>query len=119
MIQSLSLPPQTLLDPTTVARVVVDAPSLDPAASTALLTATRDAIEKGARAVVIDLSLVTFIDSLGVTGLVAAARRAPPGVLVVLCSLGAYAQTVARVTHLHELFPIYASADAAMAALAG
>lgn len=116
---ALSLVPVGLLDPSRVARVTVRAAALDPTAARDVLRETSDAFASGARAVVLDLSRVTFIDSLGVSALVAASKRAPAGTRVVLCSLGAYAQTVARVTHLHEIFAIYASAEAAVAALTG
>ena len=112
-----SLLPDDLLASGDVRRIHVRAASLDPSASRELLRDTQAAFAAGARAVVIDLAGVTFIDSLGVSALVAASRRAPLGTRVVLCSLGVYAQTVARVTHLHEIFAIYATADAAVAAL--
>lgn len=117
MMNAQSLLPEALLHPRQVRRVPVTPPSLDPGAARKLLAETQEAFAAGARVVLLDLANVTFIDSLGVSALVAASRRAPPGTRVVLCSLGPYAQTVARVTHLHELFAIYATADAALAAL--
>lgn len=118
-MNALSLVPADLLAPSDVRCIHVRSASLDPTASRDLLRDTNAAFAAGARAVVLDLGGVTFIDSLGVSALVAASRRAPPGTRVVLCSLGAYAQTVARVTHLHEIFAIYATAEAAIAALTG
>ena len=116
-MSALSILPDDLLAACDVRFIRVRSSSLDPGASRDLLRDAQKAFADGARAVVLDLGAVTFIDSLGVSALVAASRRAPKGTRVVLCSLGAYAQTVARVTHLHEIFAIYASADAAIAAL--
>ena len=97
--------------------VTIDRSTLDPEAARVLLKAVEQAFADGARAVVVDLVNVVHLDSLGVSALAAAARKAPKGAVIVLSGLGGYVQSVARVTHLHELFPIYATRAAAVSAL--
>jgi anti-sigma B factor antagonist len=117
MLSMPSLLPAPALRPEQVRCVTIERPALDPAAARALLRVVEQAFDEGVRAIVVDLSSVTFLDSLGVSALAAAARKAPPGGQVVLAGLTGYAQTVARVTHLHELFAIYTTRNAAIAAL--
>lgn len=102
---------------TEVRRLQVSCARLDTAAARSLLRDAEDAFAGGARALVIDLSRVTFIDSLGVAALAQIVRRAPAGSRIALAALTPYAQTIARVTHLHEVFDIYATVEAAVTAL--
>lgn len=98
-------------------RITIDVESFDAVAARALLSRVEVAFAEGARAVVLDLTQVKQIDSLGVSALATLAKRAPSGVRVVLAGLSPYVKTVARVTHLHELFAIYATPEAALSAL--
>ena len=100
-----------------IVTLTVSSDALDAVTARRLLLEVDAAFAAGTLMVVVDLSGVTFIDSLGVSALVAMSRAAPPFGRVVLASLGGYAQTLARVTHLHEIFPIYATAEIATAAL--
>lgn len=102
---------------TEVRRLQVSCARLDVAAARSLLKDAEDAFAGGARALVLDLSRVTFIDSLGVASLAQIVRRAPAGSRIALAALTPYAQTIARVTHLHEVFDIYATVEAAVTAL--
>jgi anti-sigma B factor antagonist len=102
---------------TEVRRLQVSCARLDTTAARSLLRDAEDAFAGGARALVIDLSRVTFIDSLGVAALAQIVRRAPSGSRIALAALTPYAQTIARVTHLHEVFDIYATVEAAVTAL--
>jgi anti-sigma B factor antagonist len=102
---------------TNVAVVAVAHRRLDAERARKLITDVARAFELGARVVILDLAAVTFIDSLGVASLCAAAKRAPAGGDVVLAALGDYAQTVARITHLDEVFAIFTSVAAARAQL--
>jgi anti-anti-sigma factor len=73
------------------------------------------AFEDGFQRVVIDLAAVTFLDSLGVAAIASIVGLAPAGAEVRLASLGAYARTVARVTHLDQFVDVYATVAAAAA----
>lgn len=102
---------------TEIRRLVVRSARLDTATARSLLHDADAAFADGARALVLDLSRVTFIDSLGVAALAQIARRAPSGSRIALAALTAYAQTIARVTHLHEVFDVFTTVEAAEAAL--
>lgn len=99
-------------------RVVVLPRRVDAKATRQLLQAAREAIGAGARWLVFDLAQVEFIDSLGVSGIGAITRLVPPGARLALAALSPHAATIARVTHLHELLPIYATVEAARRAAA-
>lgn len=103
----------------TVTRITVAGARLDTAAGRALLRDTEAAFRAGARAVVIDLGPVGYMDSVGVSALAAVQRRAPAGARVVLAAMSPYVQTVARVTHLAAVFDVYATVEAATRALGG
>lgn len=102
---------------TEVRRLQVQSARLDTMAARYLLKDAEAAFASGARALVLDLSRVTFMDSLGVAALAQIGRRAPTGSRIALAALTPYAQTIARVTHLHEVFDIYATVEAAVTAL--
>jgi anti-anti-sigma factor len=102
---------------TEVRRLQVQSARLDTIAARNLLKDAEAAFASGARALVLDLSRVTFMDSLGVAALAQIGRRAPTGSRIALAALTPYAQTIARVTHLHEVFDIYATVEAAVTAL--
>lgn len=83
-----------------------------------LITDATAATQPGTRAIVIDLSRVFSLDSVGVSALVSVRRKTPSNIAVVLAGLTAPTQVVARVCHLHEVFEIYTSFEAAERALA-
>jgi anti-sigma B factor antagonist len=70
----------------------------------------------GATTVVLDLSEVVSIDSLGVSVLVAAYRGRPSGAQIVLCEVADAVREVLEVTSLYRLFNVYESASAALQA---
>jgi anti-sigma B factor antagonist len=90
---------------------------LDTTAARRLLGDAEAAFKEGALGLVIDLGGVKFMDSLGISALVAISQRAPKGCRVVLSSLTPYAMTLARLTHLHEAFDIFADTEAAETSL--
>jgi anti-sigma B factor antagonist len=81
-----------------------------------LLEWARGTYARGVELVVLDLSQVDFIDSLGIATLCAIARAAPGRGGLALAALSPYATTIARVTHLHEVLSVYATVDAALRA---
>jgi hypothetical protein len=90
----------------------VDAPEI-------LLADARAGLASGARALVIDLGSgdaggVDLGDPRQLAALAMLRRRLPPYVRVALAALTPAAQRVARVTHLHALFDIYADARTAV-----
>jgi anti-anti-sigma factor len=117
MLSQPSLNPTPPLSPADVHHVVIAESLLDADATRTFWRAMEAAFAAGARAVVIDLSRVTFLDSLAISTLVASTRSAPLDTRIALAGLSSYAQKVARVTHLHELFAIYPTKESAFAAL--
>src|SRR5580698_9028377 len=95
-------------------RISVEGSKLGNDAAKRLLRNADRAFKEGALHLVIDLAGVGFMDSLGVSALVAVLRRAPRGGRVVLASMTPYVLCLARLTHLHDVFDIFADADAAM-----
>ena len=89
---------------------------VDAKAARGLLQWARDEYARGATRVVLDLSQVEFIDSLGIATLCAIARVAPDRGALALAALSPYATTIARVTHLHEVLSVFVSVDAALRA---
>jgi anti-sigma B factor antagonist len=73
---------------------------------------------RGAQTVVIDMTEVRFIDSLGISALISEQRRRPQGTKIVVSSLGDFVRDVFEVTQLYELFDVFGSSDAAVASLA-
>jgi anti-anti-sigma regulatory factor len=86
--------------------------SLDKAAVDAFRARLRDP----GQPIVADLSEVTRIDSHGLMGIIRLLRSSPTNHRLVLAKLNPYAATIARITHLHEVFDIYATVDSAVAA---
>ena len=73
----------------------------------------------GAKVVALDFSDVAYIDSLGVSALVAENRRRPSGTRIVLCSLNDYVREVLEITQLVRVFDVYASPEATLQAACG
>lgn len=94
--------------------ITIQSTRLDARSAAALLADARIAFEAGARRVVIDMARVTHMDSLGLSALGALLRRAPHGTRVVLASLHPGVRAIARMTHLHEVFDIFPSVEAAL-----
>jgi len=80
-----------------------------------------EAILQHAGHVVLDADAVTFIDSTGVTALMAAMRRLHRGRrrLAIACGEGCALELALRMTGLDHTFDVHATADAAMAEMAG
>jgi anti-sigma B factor antagonist len=96
--------------------VKLDARKLDSSSSSALRDAVTSAW-RNASVIVLDLSNVIYIDSLGISALISEQRRRPNGGKIVLCSLTDYVQDVLEVTQLIRVFDIYADVEAARKAL--
>jgi len=90
---------------------------LDTTAARRLLTDAEAAFKDGTDGLILDLAGVKFMDSLGISALVAVLQRAPDGARVVLAAMTPYALTLARLTHLHEAFDIFPDVDTALASL--
>lgn len=74
--------------------------------------------KRGARTVVIDMSEVVFIDSLGISALISEQRRRPEATRIVVSALGDFVRDVFEVTQLFEIFDVFATSEAAVASLA-
>ncbi len=73
---------------------------------------------RGASTVVIDMSNVVFLDSLGISALIAEQRRKPRGTRIVVSSLNEFVRDVFEVTQLFQIFDVYSSSEAAVSTLA-
>jgi anti-sigma B factor antagonist len=102
---------------TNVFVVKLEGRKLDSGAAAPLRSKMSKAWESGASIAVLDMTDVTYIDSLGISALISEQRRRPAGHRIVLCSLCDYVRDVLEVTQIIRVFDIYASADAATAAL--
>lgn len=99
--------------------VVHVAGEVDVETGTALAGSVRDLVAAGHRAVVIDLGEVTFIDSSGISALLACATAlGGPGRLA-LARPRAQVVRVLGLTGLDGHLPVYDSVDRALAALPG
>lgn len=99
-------------------RVRAIGPRFDITSIRTLLAHAQDAIQVGAKNIVLDLSALGTIDSVGVNALVTVRRRAAQDTRIALCGLCPAIMTVARVCHLHEIFDVYTTFEAAERALA-
>jgi anti-sigma B factor antagonist len=116
-LDTMNAPTISSLDSFKVISVRAHGPRFDLASIRALMAQAQEALHLGATTLIVDLSELTAIDSVGVSSLVSIRRRADSAVRIVLAGLQPAVQTVARVCHLHEMFDIYTSADAAKRAL--
>lgn len=107
--------PKTTMKRTLTLRV--EARRLDSGAALLLRALLEAAWESKATAVVLDLSEVVSIDSLGISALIAEHRRRPPGARITLCAPSEYVRDVLEVTQLFRVFDIFADAESARAAL--
>lgn len=99
-----------------IEHVRVTTKRLDARALLELLGQIDAAIAADASAIVLDLSEVEYVDSLGISALVDIKRRCHPRV-VVLAGLSGFVATVARATHLAEIFDLFPSFGTAIRAL--
>jgi anti-sigma B factor antagonist len=74
-------------------------------------------IDRGAKAIVVDLGEVAFIDSVALGVLVMAARRLAPGAVVLACAQGQIVNIFAA-THLDRVFDIFPTTGEAIAHMA-
>jgi anti-sigma B factor antagonist len=91
-----------------IVRIAALGTRLDGRAAKALLAEGNAAIARGPLAIVFDLSDIRMIDSLGIAALVSLANRASGRVRVALCGLCENVEKLVTLTHLHDLFDIYA-----------
>jgi anti-sigma B factor antagonist len=89
---------------------------LDAAAARPLRTVLKDAWSRGPRTIAIDLSGVAYVDSLGLSALVAENRNKPNGTSIVLFGLTDYVREVFEITRMSILFEIFESDAAVYAA---
>jgi anti-sigma B factor antagonist len=101
----------------TVDRISAPGPHLNSATVPTLLGEFDAALQRGARGIVIDLSLVVSMDWAGVSALTAIHRRASAHTRLALAALRRDAQKAARITCLHEIFDIYETVDGALSAM--
>jgi anti-sigma B factor antagonist len=101
------------IDPENVRTLVVPGPRLDARASRVVLAEAEASFPAAPGVLVLDMSAVDYLDSLGIAALVAIRRRAPGGVRVVLAGLTPYVHTAARLVRLHEVFDVFVDAGAA------
>jgi anti-sigma B factor antagonist len=94
----------------------VKSPRLDARALLGLLGEVDAALAQKPATLVLDLSAVTYIDSLGISAIVDIKNRCRPRV-VVLAGLTGFVATVARATHLAEIFEIFPTLQAARESL--
>lgn len=99
--------------------ITLEFKKLDSSASPAFRKAVTSAWDAGASVVVLDMTNVVYIDSLGISALISEQRRRPKGSRITLCSLTDYVQDVLEVTRLVQVFDVYADAQAARRALGG
>ncbi|ABM60998.1 STAS domain-containing protein [Halorhodospira halophila] len=110
----------TCADRDGVAVLQVDVDRLDASEAPAFKRAALEAVDLGVTRMVVDLSRVSFIDSSGLSALLSLRKNIDPAGSVVLA--GVHAPKVVqlfRVTRLDQrVFPMYADAEQAVAALA-
>ncbi len=97
--------------------VVTIGPELDARTAEAAKAFLRELVESGRHRLVLDLSPLSFIDSSGLSALVAALKAARArGGDVRLAGLTPAVRSIVELTRLHRLFAIYDDVDAATAA---
>lgn len=101
-----------------VAVVKVTARRLDEAAEPALRSAFLSAWNRGITVLVVDLSDVVYVDSLGLSALIALQRSRPSGTRIVVAGMCDFVRDIFEVTQAVHMFDVYASAQAALLNLA-
>ena len=74
--------------------------------------------KRGAKVVVLDMGNVLFVDSLGISALVAEQRRRPAGTRIVVSSLNDFVRDIFEVTQLFQLFDVFGTSSAALSSVA-
>lgn len=72
--------------------------------------------QSGSKHIVIDLNLVSFIDSSGLGALVSAMKNKPEDGTILLANLRPSVMSVFKMTRLNRVFSIYDSTDEAVGA---
>ncbi len=110
---TLSIDVSTAGDP--VARVFALRGSLDIATSPSLRAALLDAADGGHHEIIVDLSLLEFLDSTGLGALIGAHKRAgESGGAVRLVAQEGQILRLLRITGLLDVFSVYPTLDAAL-----
>jgi anti-anti-sigma factor len=104
------------LDPDGV--VVVASGELDVGAADDLREHLRAALDAGATRVVIDLSAVSFIDSLSLAAIVGARRRLAPGGRLAVVATHHYVRLILDAAGVASIVDVYATRDEAQARVA-
>jgi anti-sigma B factor antagonist len=101
------------------ASVIAGVGELDIATVPPLRTALTDAAEAPAPKLVVDLTDVTFIDSVGVGAILHAKRRVGPGgEMAVVVPHASYARVIFETVGADKVLPVFATRDEALAHLA-
>ncbi len=100
------------------AAVVTVAGRLDTTTAAQFEQACRDSVGEGVTCLVVDLTNLEYVNSLGLRTFVSLAKRlrASGGALVV-CGMKGLVKEVFDMTHLTPLFPTFDTADAALTSL--
>jgi anti-anti-sigma factor len=104
--------------PASVHTLRVASLELDREAAVHLQDDLHRALAGGATALILDLAAVERFDPIGLSVLLMARQETPEGMRVVIAALQPAGQTIVRLMHLHEVFDIYASVEAAVRDLA-
>lgn len=93
-------------------------PRFDSESAPLIETKLQDVLHQGNNRIVCDLKDTTYIASAGLKCLLLAAKRAKSqGGKVVLCSIGPKVREILEIAGFTQIFPVYPSADLAVAAL--
>jgi anti-anti-sigma factor len=98
-------------------KVIVAAGELDVATAPALRERLHLAVESGVSRLVLDLSAVTFIDSLSLAAVVGAKRRMGPGSQVAIVTEHPYVLLILQAGGLDGVLRVYATRDEAEGAI--
>ncbi len=90
---------------------------LDAAAAPGFKETVTRRIDDGEDTILLDLSLVDFIDSSGLGALVSVLKRMSPAGKLVVCGLRDAAFNMFRLTRMDKVFPIFPSQAEALTAL--
>lgn len=96
--------------------VVAVTGELDVDSATRLRAELSRVLARGTTTVVVDLSRVTFCDSVGLAALVAAWKRLPPGGALRLAGCGTQLRIILAATGLNTFMPGYPTVEDALAA---
>lgn len=89
--------------------------ALDAYAASGFRERVADIIRDGRRHIVLDLSVVGFLDSTGLGAIVSSLKRLEGTGIMVICGAGEMVMDVFRLTRMDRVFPMVATLDEALA----